>query len=154
MYEESKVYCGTKPTFETPLKLPVLHSRTLRDKVPEVNTRTSRSVHARPFGPSCPAGGSTLAELSRRCIVTLESDVLLLDGWGSTWMCQDEIIDIAWFCRICRPASRRLASTVVMFRLVTVVLENTASIPEVAVSLVVNTTTGAFDFDDKIFASN
>jgi len=66
-------------------------------------------------------------------------------------MHQDEIIDIALFCRICRPASRRLANTVAMSPPVTVVLESTANTPEVAVSLVVSTTTGAFDFSSQIF---
>ena len=51
--------------------------------------------------------------------------------------------------RKCRPTSRRLASTVAMSLLVTDVLESTANILEVAVSLVVCTTTGMslrFDF--------
>lgn len=65
--------CGTKPTFETPLKLPILPSRTLRGKVPEVYTRTSRLVYAHPFGPMCPAGDSALTELLNGCIVVISS---------------------------------------------------------------------------------
>ena len=48
-----------------------------------------------------------------------------------------------WNYRKCRPICRRLASTAATSRPVTDVLESTASILEVVVSLVVSTTTGA-----------
>ena len=52
------------------------------------------------------------------------------------------LIGISALNRKCRLVSQRLASTVVMYRLVTDVLESIVNTPEVVVSLVVCTTIG------------
>ena len=68
-----------------------------------------------------------------------------LDGWNAARVDLDECMLIETSLalhRKCRPTSRRLASTVAMSLLVTDVSGSTANIPEVAVSLVVCTTTG------------
>jgi hypothetical protein len=67
---------------------------TLRGKVTDINTRASRSVHARLLRPVYPAGDSTRPEQSNGGVVILRDDILLLDGWGSTWMHQ--IIDMGY----------------------------------------------------------
>jgi len=70
------------------------------------------------------------------------------DSGASRMSLRCGIDDILSFCgfgydRKCRPATPRLASIVVTYRQVTDVLENTANILAVVVSLVVSIITGA-----------
>lgn len=79
----------------------------LRGKVTDINTRASRSVHARLLRPVYPAGDYTRPELSNGGVVVLRDDILLLDAWGPTWMHQ--IIDIG--CLVLQKMPTHLSKT-------------------------------------------